>query len=58
MYRCNSLLGFGGKMNDMLSVSVVSSGETVFVDKLSKIKHSWLTTFDISRHTHITVYAQ
>lgn len=40
MYRCNSLLGFGGKMNDMLSVSVVSSGETVFVDKLSKIKHS------------------
>lgn len=32
MYRCNSLIGFGGEMNDMLSVSVrtvVSSGETV-----------------------------
>lgn len=28
MYRCNSPIGFGGEMNDMLSVSVVS-GETV-----------------------------
>ena len=28
MYRSNSLIGFGGEMNDMLSVSVVS-GETV-----------------------------
>lgn len=40
MYRCNSLLGFGGELNDMLSVSVVSGGKTVFVDKLSKTKHS------------------
>lgn len=24
MYRCNSLIGFGGQINDMLSVSVVS----------------------------------
>lgn len=27
MYRCNSRIGFGEEMNDMLSVSVVSSGE-------------------------------
>lgn len=39
MYRCNScnsLIGFGGEMNDMLSVSVVRRGGTFFVDKLSK----------------------
>jgi len=39
MYRCNSLIGFGGEMNDMLSVSVrtvVSSGGNGFMDKLSK----------------------
>lgn len=33
MYRCNSLIGFGGQMNDMFSISVVSGaairGQTV-----------------------------
>lgn len=56
MYRCNSLIGFGGEMNDMLSVSVVSGGNG-FVDKLSKRSTPDKQTFDISRRTHATVYA-
>lgn len=40
MYRCNSLIGFGGEMNDMLSVSVVSSGEMVLWTKSQKSKQS------------------
>lgn len=56
MYRCNSLISFGGEMNDMLSVSVVSGGKR-FCGQTVRTKHSWWTTFDISRRTHTTVYA-
>lgn len=40
MYRCNSLIDFGGEMNDMLSFSVVSSGEKVLCGRTVKTKHS------------------
>lgn len=50
MYRCNSLIDFGGKMADMLSFSVVSSGEKVLCGQAVKTKHSGKTKCDVSTH--------
>lgn len=33
VYRCNSLIGFDGKINNMLSVSVVKVVKTVWLTK-------------------------